>query len=59
MSWNEVIAIEPALAPLEEYLKPVPLSKQDREYYERFKKTLSDEQFAKLTYEEKDKYLDI
>jgi hypothetical protein len=59
MSWKQVAAIEPALAPLQSVFKPVPLTDQEREDYRIFSKELPDEEFAKLPYERKSRFLDI
>jgi len=59
MSWKQVAALEPALAPLQSVFKPVPLTDQEREDHRVFSKELPDKVFAKLTYERKSKFLDI
>lgn len=59
MSWNDIIKIEPALANLQDKFVSNPLSEKEEELYQRFKKGISDEEFAKLPYDEKDMYLNI
>jgi len=59
MSWSEIVAIEPGLAGMQKYFQPKPLTEKERADYNRFARGVSDQEFAKLTYEEKEKYLDI
>jgi hypothetical protein len=59
MSWNDIIGIAPELNGLEKVFIHKPISDEDRKYYERFKRGISDEEFSKLTYGEKSRYLDI
>ncbi len=58
-NWEYVVSKEPLLEGLQELLKPVPLSPGEREDYEFFKKGMSDEEFKKLSYEQKNRFLDI
>lgn len=59
MSWREIVAIEPSLQGLEEVFKNVPLSQEERQDHKEFSRGISDEQFAKLPYERKNRYMDI
>lgn len=59
MSWNQIIEINPKLAGIKEVLKPKPFTPEERAQHERFKKGVSDNEFKKLSYEEKKAYLDI
>jgi hypothetical protein len=59
MSWDEIIKINPKLAVIKDVLKPKPLTKEEKVQYERFKNGLSDDEFKKLSYEDKRSYLEI
>ncbi len=59
MSWNHILRIQPKLNGMEEYFVNVPLSDIEKQNYERFIDGLSDREFAKLNYKEKESYLDI
>lgn len=59
MSWNEIVKINPKLAAIKEVLKPKPFTPEERAKHERFKKGLNDNDFKKLSYEDKKSYLDI
>jgi hypothetical protein len=59
MTWDEILKIEPKLNGMEEYFKHVPLTDREREVYTRFKNGIPFNEFVKLSYEEKESYLDI
>ena len=59
MSWNQIVKINPKLAAIKEVLKPKPFTPEERAKHERFKKGLNDNDFKKLSYEDKKSYLDI
>jgi hypothetical protein len=59
MSWNDVVTIEPRIGNLQEIFKPVGLSPEDKEFYERFKDGTDNTTFCKLDYTSKRRYLDI
>lgn len=59
VSWENILEREPELNGLQGVFKPVPLSDEDQEDRKFFLKRLSDEDFAKLSYEKKNRYLDI
>lgn len=58
-NWEEILKHEPLLDGLQDIFKPVPLSKEEREDYDRFSKKISDEEFSKLSYEKKNRYIDV
>lgn len=57
MSWDDILIIEPRLNGLQYLFNPVPL--KDEEKSEEFKKGISDEEYSKLSYEQKRLYIDI
>ena len=59
MSWNEILKINPKLGGIKEVLKPKPFTPEERAQHERFKKGVNDNEFRKLSYEDKKAYLDI
>jgi hypothetical protein len=59
MSWDEILKIEPKLEGMEKYFQHVPLSDKEREVYTRFKNGIPFNEFVKLSYEDKESYLDI
>lgn len=59
MSWNDILKINPNLNKIKEVLNPKPFTPEEREKNERFKNGISDEDFARLNYEDKRNYLDI
>ena len=59
MSWDEIVAIEPKLNNLQNILATKPLTDIEKTDYSRFKDGLNNEQFSKLDYKEKNRYLDI
>lgn len=59
MSWNEIVKIEPDLAGKENLFTSKPLEAKEKELYSRFINGISDEEFTKLPYDEKDMYLNI
>lgn len=59
MSWNDILKIAPELNGLKNKFKPKPLSPKEREKIELYKNGLSDDDFAKLPYKEKEYYMDV
>jgi len=59
LSWNEILGINPKLKVIRDVLVPKPFTPEEREKNERFKNGISDQEFAKLSYEDKRSYLDI
>ena len=59
MSWNQILNINPKLDGIKEVLKPKPFTPEERAQHEKFKRGLNDNEFKKLSYEDKKAYLDI
>jgi len=59
MSWNEILRIMPELSGLESKIAHVPISDEDRAFYNKYKYGISDEDFAKLDYAQKSKFMDV
>ena len=59
MSWKDILKLSPNIAQIKEVLKPKPFTDEEREKNNRFKNGISDEEFARLSYEDKRSYLDI
>lgn len=59
MSWNQILEINPRLAGIKEVLQPKPFTPEERAQHERFKKGINDNEFKKLSYEDKKAYLEI
>lgn len=59
MSWQKILKINPKLQVIREVLEPKPFTPEEREKNERFKNGISDEDFKRLSYENKRSYLDI
>lgn len=59
MSWNKLLKLNPNIGPIREVLVPKPFTPEEKQKHEMFKNGISDEQFKRLTYEDKRSYLDI
>ena len=59
MSWEEIVKIEPHLQGKEEIFQPKPLTKEESEFYKKYKNGISDEEFVKLPYDQKDMFMNI
>jgi len=59
ISWNGITDKDPDLKDLQYIFKPLPVNQKEKEFYNRFKNGLSDEDYAKLNHEEKSVYIDI
>jgi|688.fasta_scaffold29863_4 hypothetical protein len=59
MSWDEIIKIEPHLQDKEEIFQPKPLTKEESEFYNKYKNGISNEEFIKLPYDQKDMFINI
>ena len=60
MTWDEIVQIQPKLDGMEKYFQHVPLEPKEKERYKKFMNSdISDEEFAKLSYEDKESFLDI
>lgn len=58
MTWDEILQIAPELIGKQDYFQSKPLTDTEIEKYEKYKKGLSDEEFIKLPYVEKEYYID-
>ena len=59
MSWEEIIQIEPHLQGKEETFQPKPLTKEESEFYKKYMGGISDLEFIKLPYDQKDMFMNI
>lgn len=59
MSWSDIVRRQPKLTGMEEYFKSVPLTDREKQLYQKFNDGISDDEFKKLSYEDKSYYLDI
>ena len=59
MSWDEIIKIEPHLQGKEEKFQPKPLTQEESEFYNKYKNGISDKEFIKLPYDQKDMFMNI
>jgi len=59
MNWNNILEIAPELNGLQYIFTPKPLTEKEREKIEKYKNGLSDEEFAKLPYIEKEYYMAV
>ena len=59
MSWDEIVNLNPNIAPIHEILEPKPFTPEERTKNERFRNGISNKEFSKLSYEDKRSYLDI
>lgn len=59
MSWNKILKLQPKLKGLQSEFLPKPLSPEEKETIEKYKGGLDDYEFRKLSYEEKERYLDV
>lgn len=57
MEWNKILSISPELRGLEEYLKPIPRTPEEKEKYESFL-NIDEKRFIKLSYSDKEYYID-
>jgi hypothetical protein len=58
MTWDDILEIAPELSGKQDYFQSKPLGDKEIEKYEKYKKGLSDEEFIKLPYIEKEYYID-
>lgn len=59
MSWNDILKINKNLDKIKDVLEPKPFTKDERDKFTRFKNGVTDNEFKKLSYEDKRNYLDI
>ena len=59
MTWNDILKFAPDLSGKQELFKPIPLTSNEKEIFDRYIKGISDDEFSKLDYKEKRNYLDI
>ena len=57
MSWSEIEEKQPKLKGLQNIFKHIPLTQRERDDYQRFNNPMSDEEYDKLSYDEKEKYI--
>ena len=57
VTWDEISEKIPKLRSLEHLFKVIPYSKREKEFIEHGKKPLSDEDFSKLSYDQKEDYI--
>ena len=59
MSWNEIVKIQPKLNGLQSEFLPKPLSDDELVVIDKYKTGLTTRQFVKLSYNEKERFLDV
>lgn len=59
MSWNEIIEIQPKLYGLQSEFLPKPLSDEEKTIINKYRNGLSLGEFNKLSYNEKERFLDV
>ena len=57
MSWDQIVEIQPKLKDLQSIFKHIPLKPEEREEYNKFKEPISFEEYEKLNYDQKNKYI--
>lgn len=58
MTWEEILKIAPELQGKQDFFTSKPLTDKEIQKYEKYKKMMSDEEFAKLPYVDKEFYID-
>jgi hypothetical protein len=59
MKWEQILGIAPELNGLKDYFKNVPLTDEDRKKYDKFSWRIKDDEFSKLSYKDKEYYIDV
>ena len=59
MNWNEIVKIQPKLNGLQSEFLPKPLSDDELAVIDKYKTGLTTRQFVKLSYNEKERFLDV
>jgi hypothetical protein len=57
MTWDEIEKIQPKLKGLQDLFKHIPLTKQEKEEYKKFKKSVNNETYENFDYDEREKYI--
>ena len=57
MGWSDIEKLQPKLKGLQNLFKHIPLSKEEREDYERFSNPMTYDKYKQLSYDEKSKYI--
>ena len=57
MTWSEIESNQPKLKGLKSIFKHIPLSSEERSYYQRFKDSINDSEYEDLSFDEKEKYI--
>ncbi len=58
-SWNEIVKIQPKLNGLQREFLPKPLSDEELVVLNKYKNGLTTQEFVKLSYDEKERFLDV
>jgi len=59
MSWNDIVKIEPKLKGLQSEFLPKPLSPEELVVISKYRNGITTQEFVKLTYNEKERFLDV
>jgi len=59
VNWDKLVSIEPVLKNLRDIFKNEPLSEEEKKLIIKYQKGISDEDFSKLDYKNKEYYIDI
>lgn len=59
MSWNDIVKIQPKLNGLQSEFLPKPLSDGEKKIINKYKNGLTTQEFIKLPYNEKERFLDV
>ena len=59
MNWNEIVKIQPKLNGLQSEFLPKPLSDDELVVLKKYKNGLTTQEFVKLSYNEKERFLDV
>jgi hypothetical protein len=57
MTWDEIEKIQPKLKGLQDLFKHIPLTKEEKEEYKKFKKPVNNETYENFDYDEREKYI--
>jgi len=59
MSWEQIVQIEPLLNGKQELFEHYPLTEYEMKFYQKYRRGISDEEFAELDVKDKEMYLDV